>query len=172
MILFIQFTEDDYARTYETATLFYLCSFMYLAVGVAFSRGRPFRTPFYKNKLFVIGILILTASTLAMTFIPSQEMAAFMEWRMIPDKTFLAIIVVIALGHLLASLFIEMVLIENDTLCRGVKNLTEKTQSQKYKAIQKFLLGEINDQTLGDQKVAIPALVARQSRLQSRVARF
>uniref|UniRef100_H2YT63 Cation-transporting ATPase n=1 Tax=Ciona savignyi TaxID=51511 RepID=H2YT63_CIOSA len=50
--------------TYDTSALFYFSCFLYMSASVAFSRGFPYRTPIYKNYLFIGSLLFLVAFTL------------------------------------------------------------------------------------------------------------
>uniref|UniRef100_H2YT60 Cation-transporting ATPase n=1 Tax=Ciona savignyi TaxID=51511 RepID=H2YT60_CIOSA len=54
--------------TYDTSALFYFSCFLYMSASVAFSRGFPYRTPIYKNYLFIGSLLFLVAFTLFLIF--------------------------------------------------------------------------------------------------------
>ncbi|MBW00499.1 putative cation-transporting ATPase 13A3, partial [Eschrichtius robustus] len=46
-------------ENYENTTVFFISSFQYLIVAIAFSKGKPFRQPCYKNYFFVVSLIIL-----------------------------------------------------------------------------------------------------------------
>lgn len=45
----------------QDTALFMVTNFQYLATCIAFSKGKPFRKPFYTNWLFTISILVIFA---------------------------------------------------------------------------------------------------------------
>ena len=51
-------------QNYENTTVFFISSFQYLIVAIAFSKGKPFRQPCYKNCKFGICYDLHPASVL------------------------------------------------------------------------------------------------------------
>lgn len=47
--------DEHNIRNYENTTLFFISCFQYLSVAVAFSKGKPFRQPCYKNCTCLMG---------------------------------------------------------------------------------------------------------------------
>jgi hypothetical protein len=41
--------NSDYWKSYETTTLWLFCNFQYIAAGIAFAIGRPFRKEIWHN---------------------------------------------------------------------------------------------------------------------------
>ncbi|XP_039253906.2 polyamine-transporting ATPase 13A3-like [Styela clava] len=158
--------EDNYQRTFETTCLFYVSSFMYLTASVAFSRGRPFRTAIYKNRWFLISLLVLSACTLFFMFAEIPEMDAFLDLWHIPELDFLFIICGIIAGHFIIALFIELFFIENPTLWNNIKlkcSCFEKASKKKYKNLESILNGKIT-QNIDDveSKFSIPSVLVGQ----------
>lgn len=147
-VLHYDFTEDDYPKTYESTTLFLLSSFMYMSVSVAFSRGKPFRTSFYKNIWFIVSLLVLTGFTLFLMFGAPPPLEDFMEMRHIPSLTFSLVLAGVALGHFLLALLIELVMTENssffDFLRRVCGSCCRKGQGKLYKYISEILSGKVS----------------------------
>uniref|UniRef100_A0A803T704 Cation-transporting ATPase n=1 Tax=Anolis carolinensis TaxID=28377 RepID=A0A803T704_ANOCA len=57
--------EEDSVRSLENTTLFYVSCFQYIAVALAFAKGRPFRQPTWTNQCKVMCVFLLGAFCIA-----------------------------------------------------------------------------------------------------------
>uniref|UniRef100_A0A5F8HHD5 Polyamine-transporting ATPase 13A3 n=1 Tax=Monodelphis domestica TaxID=13616 RepID=A0A5F8HHD5_MONDO len=104
-------TEPDAhnIKNYENTTVFFISSFQYLIVAVAFSKGKPFRQPCYKNWFFVVSVMALYVFMLFIMLYPVAYIDQVLEIVCVPYQwrvTLLVIILVNALVSLLAESFL------------------------------------------------------------------
>ena len=83
-----------------------------MSVSVAFSQGKPFRTPIYKNYFFLLSLFVLLLFDLFVLFLAPQELDDFLLIRTIPDLYFEILLVSIAAVHFLISVGFEMLVVE------------------------------------------------------------
>ena len=92
-------TELDSCKiqNYENTTVFFISSFQYLTVAVAFSKGKPFRQPCYKNYFFVISVIILYVFILFIMLHPVASVDQVLEIMCVPYqwRIYMLIIVLI-----------------------------------------------------------------------------
>jgi len=62
--------EDEIVEDASTTSIFIVSSFQYLVVATVFSKGPPYRSPFYTNILYLISLVTLSALTAVLLFIP------------------------------------------------------------------------------------------------------
>ena len=55
--------EKEIVLCWETTTVFCVSSFQYLILAAVFSKGRPYRQPFYSNLPFLISLIVLIGFT-------------------------------------------------------------------------------------------------------------
>ncbi|KAJ7324593.1 hypothetical protein JRQ81_017613 [Phrynocephalus forsythii] len=102
-------TDEHNIRNYENTTIFFISSFQYLTVAVAFSKGKPFRQPCYKNHLFVISLVVLYAFVLLILLHPVASIDRFLELVCVPFSWRLSILLLVAVNALVALLVEESV---------------------------------------------------------------
>ena len=71
--------EEEVIVCWETTVIFTVSSFQYLILATVFSKGRPFRKPFYTNRPFLASIIILTVFSIVLTVYPGTALATFFE---------------------------------------------------------------------------------------------
>ncbi|XP_040284267.1 probable cation-transporting ATPase 13A3 [Bufo bufo] len=103
--------DEHNIRNYENTTLFYVSSFQYLIVAVAFSKGKPFRQPSYKNYLFVISVLALYALISFFMLYPIESVDNFLELVCVPMK-WRIVMVFIIIGNALTSILVENIVLD------------------------------------------------------------
>nr|XP_040126507.1 probable cation-transporting ATPase 13A3 [Ictidomys tridecemlineatus] len=109
-------TEPDShnIQNYENTTVFFISSFQYLIVAIAFSKGKPFRQPCYKNYLFVVSVIILYVFILFIMLHPVASIDQVLQIVCVPYQwriTMLIIVLVNALVSIMVeSFFLDMVL--------------------------------------------------------------
>nr|CAB3224445.1 probable cation-transporting ATPase 13A3 [Phallusia mammillata] len=139
-----QIENDQNVVLYQTTVVFFLSCFLYLSVSVAFSRGKPFRTSFYKNYAFVVSLLFLVACNLFLMFGAPLPLADFMQIRVIPDTMFLIWIVVFSVGHFVVSVCFEVGFVERPLVwefLRGTRlyRACQRKENRRYVTIQRCL---------------------------------
>ncbi|KAK2711282.1 polyamine-transporting ATPase 13A2-like [Artemia franciscana] len=70
---------DPVVTCWETTVIFCLSIFQYISLACAFSYGKPFRKPFYTNRLFMISLLSLASFSTVLTLYPIGPIADFFE---------------------------------------------------------------------------------------------
>ncbi|XP_032802753.2 polyamine-transporting ATPase 13A3 isoform X2 [Petromyzon marinus] len=76
--------DENNIRNAENTTLFFVSSFQYIIVCFVFAKGKPYRQPIYKNRLFVAGLIILPAFLTFLMFYRYPGMDDFFELICIP----------------------------------------------------------------------------------------
>ena len=137
------------------SALFLLSALLYMSVSVAFSRGRPFRTPIYKNYLFMASLLILAFFTLFLIFLAPQPLLDFLLIRTIPDVDFNLLLAGIAAGHFLISVFFEMFVVEQVRLWEWIRRSCScgRRASKRYKVILRHFASATNGNASLDHEV-------------------
>ncbi|KAI5754967.1 hypothetical protein M8J77_013022 [Diaphorina citri] len=92
---------------YENYAVFSISMFQYIILAITFSQGKPYRTPIYKNKLFILSIIIMTWVCIYITLIPSEFIIQFLQLRFPPNMQFPLIVIYLAICNFVLSLFIE-----------------------------------------------------------------
>ncbi|XP_042331882.1 LOW QUALITY PROTEIN: polyamine-transporting ATPase 13A3-like [Sceloporus undulatus] len=111
--------EDDSVQSFENTTLFYISCFQYIAVALAFSKGRPFRQPTRTNGLFVASLLATSGFLLLLLLWPMPALDEFFELACIPYEWRL-ILLVLALSNLVLSVSLENFVCDCDVLWQRV----------------------------------------------------
>ena len=137
--------DDEIIVCWETTVIFIVSGFQYLSVALAFSRGKPFRKPWYTNFAFTISMVILTAVTTTMLLLPENPFSHFIqlmedEWRL----NFRSELLLFAASHLLVALFIEAVVAHSKILKVASKRMTGKTEPKNRH--KRILLSLKNDE--------------------------
>ncbi len=129
--------SEEIVLCWESTTLFIVSSFQYLAVGLAFSRGPPFRQPFYTNYGFASSLIVLTAFTAVLGIYPGAWLAHFLEIMPDTDKLdYRLILMAFPVVHLLLAVAIEYVGTESRWLKAVSRRVTRKKEAKnKYKRI-------------------------------------
>ncbi|XP_072475002.1 polyamine-transporting ATPase 13A3 isoform X2 [Notamacropus eugenii] len=98
--------DEHNIRNYENTTVFFISCFQYLIVAIAFSKGKPFRQPCYKNGFFVVSVIILYIFIFFIMLHPVTYIDQVLEIVCVPYQwriTMLIIILVNALVSILAE---------------------------------------------------------------------
>jgi len=136
-------SDDEDEMTYHASNLLFLSSFMYLSSATAYSTSRPFRTRFYKNKLFFAAQLLLLASTLILLFRPPFFLLDWIEFRPIPDWRYKVDVCAFALLYFVTISIFEVKVVEN---ARFWKFLKKRNHKKKYESVLSGL--ERNEENL------------------------
>ncbi|XP_063298835.1 polyamine-transporting ATPase 13A3 [Pelobates fuscus] len=104
-------TDQHNIQNFENTTLFFVSCFQYLIVAIAFSKGKPFRQPCYKNYLFVISVLALYALMLFFMLYPIESIENFFELVCVPYSWRIAVLIIIAINAGV-SILVETVVLD------------------------------------------------------------
>lgn len=85
---------------------FFISSFQYLIVAVAFSKGKPFRQPCYKNYLFVISVIILYVFILFIMLHPVASIDQVLQIVCVPYQWRITMLIIV-LVNALVSIMVE-----------------------------------------------------------------
>uniref|UniRef100_A0A8D1UFK3 Polyamine-transporting ATPase 13A3 n=1 Tax=Sus scrofa TaxID=9823 RepID=A0A8D1UFK3_PIG len=101
-------------QNYENTTVFFISSFQYLIVAIAFSKGKPFRQPCYKNYLFVVSVIILYVFILFIMLHPVASIDRVLQIVCIPYEWRLTMLVIVLVNAFVSivveNFFLDMVL--------------------------------------------------------------
>ncbi|XP_017655112.1 probable cation-transporting ATPase 13A3 isoform X2 [Nannospalax galili] len=93
-------------QNYENTTVFFISSFQYLIVAIAFSKGKPFRQPCYKNYFFVISVIILYVFILFIMLHPVASVQQVLEIVCVPYQWRLHLLIIV-LTNAFVSIMVE-----------------------------------------------------------------
>ena len=125
---------------YDTTVIFTVSCFQYLSLATVFSKGRPYRKPFYSNILFFISLLALGSFTVLIYLNPFPKLGEFFELKVPENFTFLLMTLSIVVVNTAGNVAIEAVLGTGSWVKRFSHYLSQKKQPKnKYKLIQQHL---------------------------------
>uniref|UniRef100_UPI00398E856F polyamine-transporting ATPase 13A3-like isoform X2 n=1 Tax=Pristiophorus japonicus TaxID=55135 RepID=UPI00398E856F len=78
--------DEHNISNYENTTLFFVSCCQYLAVAFAFSKGKPFRQPVYRNYLFMGCILVLYGFIILIMMYPIDVIDDFFQLVCVPSE--------------------------------------------------------------------------------------
>ncbi|XP_061444002.1 polyamine-transporting ATPase 13A3-like isoform X2 [Rhineura floridana] len=120
--------EADSVCSFENTTLFYVSCFQYVAVALAFAKGRPFRQPTRTNGFFVASLIATSGFLLFLLLWPIPALDRFFELACIPFDWRL-ILLVLALSNLVLSLSLENFICDCDILWQCICYTRQKYES-------------------------------------------
>lgn len=97
---------------YENYAVFSISMFQYLTMALVFSKGRPYRQPFYTNKYFTCCFLVMMAVCAYIATFPAVWVASILELQMPPEDEVKLIILLLAGVHLICCLVVEDLIFE------------------------------------------------------------
>ena len=71
--------SDEIILCWETTTIFCVSSFQYLILAVIFSKGPPYRKPFYTNFYFLAAVIVLAVFTVIITLYPGEILGRYLQ---------------------------------------------------------------------------------------------
>ncbi|KAL4459958.1 hypothetical protein ABPG74_003484 [Tetrahymena malaccensis] len=94
----------------EVSTLFLFSNFIYLALSICYSDGKPFKNNFYTNKLFICNFMVLLAYCIQMCLVPSLNYYYFYINTSM-SFSWCSFMCIAGLGYILLSYFYENTLL-------------------------------------------------------------
>lgn len=135
--------ETEIILCWETTTIFTVSAFQYLILAGVFSKGKPFRKPFYTNVPFLVALITLSLFTVLLAIYPGESLADFLQLMFDPDQPMQHIqfrfsMILFAAGNLTLSIAIEKLIVETRWMKRVTHFLARKKQPKnKFKRIQR-----------------------------------
>ncbi|KAF4020869.1 hypothetical protein G4228_012718, partial [Cervus hanglu yarkandensis] len=101
-------------ENYENTTVFFISSFQYLIVAIAFSKGKPFRQPCYKNYFFVVSVVMLYAFILFIMLHPVDSIDQVLQIVCVPYPWRITMLIIVLVNAFVSiaveNFFVDMVL--------------------------------------------------------------
>ena len=126
----------DQILCYENTMLFTFTTFQYVIVAMVFSVGRPYRQEFYKNYLFLLSAIGLTAFNCLLTIKPNQYFMKAFELLSVGQLYYYLVFFSLVFFNLFISYFIDQIMLESKYIQRCLKwTQRKKGPRNKYKTI-------------------------------------
>nr|XP_031537317.1 probable cation-transporting ATPase 13A3 [Vicugna pacos] len=107
-------SDSHNIQNYENTTVFFISSFQYLIVAVAFSKGKPFRQPSYKNYFFVVSVIVLYVFILFIMLHPVDSVDQVLQIVCVPYPWRVTMLIIVLVNAFVAivveNFFLDMVL--------------------------------------------------------------
>ena len=132
--------SDEIILCWETTTIFCVSSFQYLILAVIFSKGPPYRKPFYTNIYFLSAVIVLAVFTVMITLYPGELLGRYLQ--LMTDQHWEYRWNLLGWGalNLVLCVLIEKTMIERRWLKKVVHFIVrKKTPRNKFRAIQKSM---------------------------------
>lgn len=135
-------TELDTCKiqNYENTTVFFISSFQYLTVAVAFSKGKPFRQPCYKNYFFVISVIILYVFILFIMLHPVASVDQVLEIMCVPYQWRIYMLIIVVINAFVSITVEESVDRWGKCCLSWALSCRKKTPKAKYMYLAQELL--------------------------------
>lgn len=126
--------------SYENYAVFTISLFQYITMAVVFSKGKPYREPFYSNLTFFTSLIIMTLICGYITLYPANWVLATLELKLPPYFDMPVVIIAMAFVNFIICLIIESFLVEyvlHEKIKPWFRNI-EKS-SKKYLKLERDL---------------------------------
>ncbi|KAM8771177.1 polyamine-transporting ATPase 13A3 isoform 2-T4 [Rhynchonycteris naso] len=135
-------TEEDphNIQNYENTTVFFISSFQYLIVAIAFSKGKPFRQPCYKNYLFVVSVIILYVLILFIMLHPVSSVDQVLQLVCVPYQWRITMLIIVLVNALVSIVVEESVDHWGKCCLSWVLGCRKKIPKAKYMYLAQELL--------------------------------
>uniref|UniRef100_G3R772 Polyamine-transporting ATPase 13A3 n=1 Tax=Gorilla gorilla gorilla TaxID=9595 RepID=G3R772_GORGO len=106
--------DEHNIQNYENTTVFFISSFQYLIVAIAFSKGKPFRQPCYKNYFFVFSVIFLYIFILFIMLYPVASVDQVLQIVCVPYQWRVTMLIIVLVNAFVSitveNFFLDMVL--------------------------------------------------------------
>ncbi|GLV38282.1 anne boleyn [Carabus blaptoides fortunei] len=99
-------------KSYENYAVFTVSLFQYITMAVVFSKGKPYREPFYSNLTFFTSLIIMTLVCGYITLYPANWILATLELKLPPKLDMPVVIIAMAFVNFVVCLIVESFLVE------------------------------------------------------------
>lgn len=136
--------DDLVIVCWESTTIFLISSFQYLIVAMVYSKGPPYRQPFYTNVSYLITLIVLTSFTLLLLFSPWMSLSTafqLMTWRSNKMFTFQYTLALLASLNTALAILAEFFIAQSSFLKTISHFVTQKKlPKNKYKIIERDIV--------------------------------
>lgn len=107
-------SDLDFApvASYENYAVFSVSSFQYIILAFVFSKGPPYRMPFYSNYGLIISMLVLTVFCVYLVIYPAPFLISLFQLALPPDVTYRCTLLAYPVVHFVLAYLIEHFLID------------------------------------------------------------
>eukprot|EP00092_Neocalanus_flemingeri_P007619 GFUD01008222.1.p1 GENE.GFUD01008222.1~~GFUD01008222.1.p1 ORF type:complete len:1156 (+),score=221.75 GFUD01008222.1:90-3557(+) len=129
--------EDEIIVNSATTVIFIVSSYQYLSLATVFSKGAPYRKPFYTNFLYFAALVCLTSFTAILFLNPVPAFGKFFQLK-IPAWSFRLSILLIVFLNTSTNFLLECIL-SHGTWVKQLSHLIsrKKQPKNKYKLVRK-----------------------------------
>lgn len=131
--------NDDYV-CHDNYALFIIQVFQYVTLVIIFSKGAPYRRPFYKNRFLTAAIVLTTAITLALVLSPEKPWPGVAKFFGLAYEgfplSFRGQIIALNVAHFVVAILAEKFIVE-----QFISKLTRRYKTQPYERIYSETVG-------------------------------
>ena len=128
---------DEIVLCWETTTIFCVSAFQYLILAVIFSKGPPYRKPFYTNIYFFLAVIVLGVFTAMITLYPGEFLGKYLQLMIEQHWTYRLTLLGWAGMNVMLCILIEKAMVERRWLKKVVHFIVrKKAPKNKFRAIQ------------------------------------
>ena len=128
---------DEIVLCWETTTIFCVSAFQYLILAVIFSKGPPYRKPFYTNIYFFLAVIVLGVFTAMITLYPGEFLGKYLQLMVEQHWTYRLTLLGWAGMNVVLCILIEKGMVERRWLKKVVHFIVrKKSPKNKFRAIQ------------------------------------
>ena len=110
--------EQEITVNFDTTTVFVVSAFQYISIATVFSNGPPFRAPLYKNRLYSLALLLLSATTVILLLNIIPALSTFFsllvpfptEKNILPFKWMLLMFIIVSVALSMFSSILKKIL--------------------------------------------------------------
>ncbi|XP_072819074.1 polyamine-transporting ATPase 13A3 isoform X3 [Vicugna pacos] len=133
-------SDSHNIQNYENTTVFFISSFQYLIVAVAFSKGKPFRQPSYKNYFFVVSVIVLYVFILFIMLHPVDSVDQVLQIVCVPYPWRVTMLIIVLVNAFVAIVVEESVDWWGRCCVSWALNCRKKMPKAKYMYLAQELL--------------------------------
>eukprot|EP00117_Sycon_ciliatum_P023123 scpid7000/ scgid19742/ Probable cation-transporting ATPase 13A3 len=132
--------DSDNIVCMENYVVFFMSSYQYIWVALAFSAGRPYRLAFYTNYLFLVSLTVLFGLTTWLLFYPPDKLVTFIQLdpRMQKFWLFNVALLELTLLNLAISVITEFFVLPSTPVVNLLRHMRRKKQPKNaYKLVER-----------------------------------
>ncbi|KAL1122052.1 hypothetical protein AAG570_003458 [Ranatra chinensis] len=123
--------QNTYYVSYENFAVFSVSQFQYIILAIVFSRGQPYRTSIYHNRIFFLSLVTTSIVCIYITLYPANWVINILELKYPPNIVFPLIIILLAFINFLVSLICEKFVVDFILFKKIIHRKSKTTSSVK-----------------------------------------